>query len=72
MTPQEFEHGLDRWGADPSRWPAAYVPGALRLLEADPQARQALATAAAAEEFLAGLRQPTVPAHLEQRIVAQL
>lgn len=72
MTPQQFAYGLDRWGPDPSLWPAAYAQDARRLLDADPQARQALATAAAADEFLASLRRPTVPVHLEQRIVAQL
>jgi anti-sigma-K factor RskA len=72
MTQLEFEAGLDRWGADLARWPPEAAAQAHTRLAADPQARQALAAAAAVDGYLHGLREDTAPQHLERQILARL
>jgi len=72
MTRDEFEAGLDRWGADLMDWPPAAAALAREHLLADPGARQTLAAAAAVDGYLAGLRADTASADLGRHLLVRL
>lgn len=70
MTQPEFEAGLDRWGADLSRWPPRQARLAEVYLAATADARRSLAAARRTEAYLASLQPHQAPARLAGRITA--
>jgi hypothetical protein len=75
MTRQDFQHLIEVYGAERTRWPLGARAGAAALLAADAEARRVLAEAAALDAVLArGVADiapdATVSSALAARIVA--
>jgi hypothetical protein len=75
MTRQDFQHLIEVYGAERTRWPLSARAGAAALLAADAEARRMLAEAAALDAVLARgftdiAPDATVTAALAARIVA--
>jgi len=71
MTPDEFEEGLDRWGADLTRWPADAAARARACLAGTAEARRQFAAAARLDDQLRTLAAHQAPAWLATRIAAR-
>lgn len=73
MTREEFAALLDRFGAEPSGWPAEHVDAARALVAADAVARSELAAARRVAEMVGRAAAPApVDAALVGRVLARV
>lgn len=72
MNIDDFEHGLDRWGPDLKSWPDPERTAASALVKGSEPARALVAQAWLLDRWLDAGRTHQAPAHLKQRILAQL
>jgi hypothetical protein len=71
LTEAEITELLDRYGGDPTRWPAAQARGVELALAESPGAAREMQAARALDAWLEGLRRHEAPAGLQAAIMAQ-
>lgn len=69
LTDAEIAELLDRYGGDPTRWPAARARGAELTLAESPAAAREAQAARALDAWLEGLRRHEAPVGLEATIM---